>query len=114
RNERSVVSMVGLCFLFLSNASGIIASAFFATHWCAPAGLLVSSHSNPKRFSKKLLLHWVGVLVQVTSSPLVIASFPFPEPKLLSHPKPCASMPAASGSLPTCVDGAAPWVFPNV
>jgi hypothetical protein len=31
-------------------------------------------HSNPNRFSKKLLLHFVGVVVQVTSSRLLIAS----------------------------------------
>ena len=66
----------------------MISSAPLATHWWAPAGLLVSSHSKPKRFSKKLLLHLVGVLVQVTSRPLVIASPPMPVPKLFFQPKP--------------------------
>src|SRR5215211_3967720 len=72
RSERSVVSMVGTRFFEGSCASGIVALAPFATHWCAPAGLLESSHSKPNRFSKKLLLHRVGVLVQVISRPLVI------------------------------------------
>ena len=77
-----------------------------ATHCCAPAGLLVSSHSKPNRFSKKLLLHFVGVLVQVTSRPLVIVSPPLPVPKLFLQPRPCSSRPAASGSAPTCDAGA--------
>ncbi|SHT60113.1 Uncharacterised protein [Mycobacteroides abscessus subsp. abscessus] len=33
----------------------------FGFHWCAPAGLLVSSHSLPYRISRKLLSHLVGV-----------------------------------------------------
>ena len=45
RSDRSVVSIVGRCFLPSSNASGMISSASFATHCLAPAGLLVSSHS---------------------------------------------------------------------
>ena len=56
----------------------------------------------------------VGVLVQVTSSPLVIASRPLPVPKLLVQPKPCCSMPAPSGSGPTCVAAPAPCVLPKV
>ncbi len=61
-----MVSIVGSCFFDGSNASGTsTASAFFATHCFAPAGLLVSSHSNLNRFSKKSLLHLVGVCVQV-------------------------------------------------
>src|SRR5262252_3333607 len=83
-------------------------------HWCAPAGLFVSSHSLPKRLLKKSLLHFVGVVVQVTSRPLVIASPPWPEPKLLFQPKPCCSMGAAPGSGPTCEVGPAPCVLPNV
>jgi hypothetical protein len=58
----------------------MVSSASFATHWCAPAGLLVSSHSCPKRLSKKPLPHWVGELVHVTSRPLVIVSGPLPVP----------------------------------
>src|SRR6185369_14353039 len=73
---------------------------FFGRHCCAPAGLFVSSHSKPKRFSRKLLLHFVGVLVQVTSKPLVIVSAPFPVPNLFFQPKPCSSRPVASGSGP--------------
>ena len=61
-----------------------------------------------------MLLHFVGVVVQVTSRPLVIASPPLPVPKLLFQPKPCASMSAASGSAPTCDAGPAPWVLPKV
>src|SRR3989304_9930908 len=78
RSVRSVVSMVGLCFFDGSCASGMISGAFFATHCLAPAGDLVSSHSYLNRFSKKLLLHSAGVLVQVTSMPLEIVSAPCP------------------------------------
>jgi hypothetical protein len=46
---------------------------FFGFHCFAPAGLVVSSHSYSKRCLKKSLLHFVGVVVQVTSSPLVVA-----------------------------------------
>src|SRR3954451_844742 len=81
---------------------------FLGIHCCAPAGLLVSSHSKPNRFSRKLLLHFVGVVVHVTSRPLVIVSGPRPVPKLLRHPRPCSSRPAASGSSATFVAGAAP------
>src|SRR5690348_16032016 len=97
RSERSVVSIVGRRFFDLSCASGMIASAPLATHCCAPAGLFVSSHSKPNRFSRKLLLHFVGVLVQVTSRPLVIVSPPAPVPKVFFQPRPCSSRPAASG-----------------
>ena len=56
------------------NGSGMVASASFAVNCQAPAGLLVSSHSWPYRVSRKLLSHFVGVGVQTTSRPLVIAS----------------------------------------
>ncbi len=92
----------------------MIASAFFATHWCAPAGLAVSSYSYSKRFLKKPLPHWVGVVVQVTSRPLVIASAPLPVRYELAQPRPCASIGAASGSSPTWSAGPAPWVLPKV
>src|SRR5664279_713014 len=104
--------MVGTCFLDGSCASGIVASAPLATHWCAPAGLLLSSHSYPNRFSKKELLHFVGVLDQVTSRPLPIASAPLPVPKLLFQPRPCSSRLAASGLGPTSFTSPAPWVLP--
>ena len=106
--------MVGTRFFDGSCASGIVAAAPLATHWCAPAGLLLSSHSYLNRFSKKWLLHRVGVWLQVTSRPLVIVSPPLPVPKLLFQPRPCCSMPAASGSGPTSVASPAPWVFPKV
>src|SRR3954470_16937606 len=109
----SVVSMVGKRFFEGSCASGIVAFAPCATHCCAPAGLLVNSHSCPKRFSKKLLLHLVGLVDQVTSRPLVMVSPPLPVPKLFLQPMPCSSRPAASGSGATCDVGAAPWVLPN-
>src|SRR3954468_24054476 len=76
RSDRSVVSMVGTRFFDGSCGSGIVAAAPLAVHWCAPAGLLPSSHSYLNRFSKKRLLHFVGVSVHVTSSPLVMASPP--------------------------------------
>ena len=44
------------------------------------AKFILNSHSYLNKFSKKLLLHLVGVVVQVTSSPLVIASAPLPLP----------------------------------
>src|SRR5450432_440519 len=105
--------MVGTCFFDRSCASGIVAWAPLATHWCAPAGLLLSSHSYWNRLSKKWLLHCVGVSDQVTSRPLVIASAPLPVPKLLFQPRPCSSMPAVSGSGPTSFASPAPWVLPN-
>ena len=53
-----------------------------------------------------MLLHFVGVVVQVTSRPLVIVSPPLPVPKLFFQPRPCSSRPAASGSGPTWDVGA--------
>ncbi len=49
--------MVGAWLFVASCASGInpAPAPFFGCHWYAPAGLLVSSHSNPKRFSKKIV-----------------------------------------------------------
>ena len=41
-----------------------------------------------------MLLHFVGVVVQVTSRPLVIVSPPLPVPKLFFQPRPCSSRPA--------------------
>ena len=58
------------------------ASAPFAFHCLAPAGLFVSSHSFSNRFLKNRLLHLVGVCVQVTSGPPVMASAPMPVPML--------------------------------
>src|SRR3954447_17307646 len=106
--------MVGTRLLLGSCACGMVPAPAppLATHCCAPAGLLVSSHSKPNRFSKKLLLHCVGVVVQVTSRPLVIVWAPLPLPKLFLQPKPWASRPAASGSSATWDAGAAPWVLP--
>src|SRR5258707_766260 len=80
RSVRSVVSMVGLCFLPGMCASGMISGAFLATHCLAPAGDLVSCHSYLNRVSKKLLLHSAGGLVQVTSRPLDMVSLPCPGP----------------------------------
>src|SRR5579863_5170946 len=103
RSERSVVSMDGACFFEGLCASGTVSlpAPFFGVHWCAPAGLLVSSHSYLNKFSKKLLLHFVGVVVQVTSNPLPMVSAPQPLPNLFFHPKPWSSISAPSGSLPT-------------
>src|ERR671923_1346281 len=97
RSDRSVVSMVGTCFFDLSKASGTEAGAPLAFHCLAPAGLLVSSHSFSNRFLKKRLLHLVGVCVQVTSGPPVMASAPTPVPCLLFQPRPCSSRAPASG-----------------
>src|SRR3954468_22603246 len=104
--------MIGACFFFGSWASGTasFAAPFFGVHCCAPAGLLVSSHSWLNRFSKKALSHFTGLLVQAPSRPLVIVSGPLPDLNLLIQPKPCASMPAASGSGPQYSAAlAAPW-----
>src|SRR5215813_3339890 len=100
--------MVGKRFFDGSWASGIVALAPFATHCCAPAGLFSSSHSYLNRFSKKLLLHFVGVVLQVTSGPPVIASLPLPVPNLFFQPKPCSSIGAPSGSGPTSAPSPAP------
>src|SRR5205085_9817832 len=100
--------MVGTCLFDLSCASGTVAAAPFAFHCGTPAGLLVSSHSLLKRLSKKWLLHFVGVCVQVTSGPPVMASAPTPVPCRLFQPRPCSSMPAPSGSAPTTDGSPAP------
>ena len=80
--------MVGTCFFDVSKASGMVACAPFAFHCFAPAGLFVSSHSFSNRFLKKRLLHLVGVCVQVTSGPPVMASQPMPVLNLLFQPRP--------------------------
>ena len=46
------------------------------------------------------LLHFVGVLDQMTSRPLVTASSAFPVPTLLAHPRSCISSVAFSGAGP--------------
>src|SRR5215471_17085904 len=93
-----------------SCASGMLPSPapFFGLHWCAPAGLLVSSHSYLNKLSKKLLLHLVGVVVQMTSRPLPIASPALPVLNWLFQPRPCSSRLAASGSAPTWLASPAP------
>src|SRR5689334_8411112 len=106
--------MVGRCFFDGSKASGTEASAFLAFHCHAPAGLLVSSHSNLNRLSKKWLLHFVGVCVQVTSGPPVMASAPMPVPCVLFQPRPWSSIAAPSGSAPTSDGSPAPCVLPKV
>src|SRR5262244_2113552 len=100
--------MVGTCRAEGSKASGIVAAPHFALNCQAPAGLFSSSHSYLNRFSKKLLLHFVGVVLQVTSGPPVIASLPLPVPNLLFQPRPCSSISAASGSGPTSAASPAP------
>src|SRR5262247_4456572 len=99
-SERSVVSIMGACRFDLSCASGTVpcASGFFGFHCLAPAGLSVSSHSYLKRFSRKPLSHFVGLLVQAPSRPLVIVSPPLPLPCLLIQPSPWFSTAVASGS----------------
>ena len=92
----------------------MIAGAFLACHCFAPAGLFVSSYSKPNRFSKKLLLNFVGVLVQVTSGPPVIACAPTPVSYLLFQPRPWSSSAPASGSLPTSDGSPAPCVLPKL
>src|SRR6201992_2636832 len=106
--------MVGTCFFDLSWASGMVASAPFAFHCCAPAGLLVSSHSNLNRLSKKWLLHLVGVCDQVTYGAPVIASAPMPGPCLLFQPRPWSSIAPPSGSGPISDGSPAPCALPKV
>src|SRR6476660_6055973 len=103
--------MVGTCFFDLSKASGIVAAPFLAFHCWAPAGLLVSSHSYLNRFSKKWLLHMVGVCDQVTSGPPVMASGPMPVPCLLFQPRPWSSIAPPSGSGPISDGSPAPCVL---
>src|SRR5262245_62419595 len=107
---------MGACRFDGSCASGTVAwaSGFVGVHCLAPAGLVVGSQSYPNRLSKNPLSHFVGSLVHAPSSPLVIVSTPLPPPKLFLQPRPCSSRGAASGSGPTWVAGAAPWVLPNV
>src|SRR6188474_2994625 len=114
-NERSVVNIIGAWRLLGSCASGTVpcASGFFGFHCFAPAGLSVSSHSYLKRFSRKPLSHFVGLLVQAPSRPLVIVWAPLPLPCLFFQPRPWSSMRAPSGSGPTFDPGAAPCVLPK-
>src|SRR6476659_5693998 len=99
---------MGACRFDLSCASGTVpwASGFFGFHCLAPAGLVVSSHSYLKRFSRKPLSHLVGLLVQAPSRPLVIVWAPLPLSNLFLQPMPWSSMAAPSGSGPTFVPGA--------
>src|SRR5687768_18592261 len=101
---------MGACRFFGSWASGTVpwASGFLGFHCFAPAGLVVSSHSNLKRFSRNPLSHFVGLLVQAPSRPLVIVWAPLPLPCLFFQPIPWSSIGLASGSGPTFVPGAAP------
>src|ERR1700745_2047750 len=103
--------MVGTCRFDGSEAPGSVAAPPFALNCQAPAGLFVSSHSLLNRFSKKWLLHCVGIWDQMTSGPPVIASAPLPVPNRLFQPSPCSSIGAASGSGATSVGSAAPGVF---
>jgi hypothetical protein len=60
------------------------------------------------------MLHFVGVVVQVTSRPLVIVSLPLPVPKLLFQPRPCSSMGPLRAQDPRATHQPAPWVLPKV
>src|SRR4029079_10190047 len=74
---RSVVSIITACFFDGSCAAGVGATAdpfAFGAHCLAPAGLVVSSHSWPYRFSRKLLSHLTGLVVHAPSNPLVMVS----------------------------------------
>src|SRR5271154_388825 len=104
--------MVGAWRFDGSCASGTVSAPApsFGFHCCAPAGLLVSSHSKPKRILKKSLSHLAGLVVHAPSSPLEMVSPPRPVPKLLVQPMPCSSILEASGSRPPYTLGsAAPW-----
>src|SRR5262249_37423288 len=102
RSDRSVVSIIGATFFAGSNASGTVAAlaAFLGVYWDLPAGLFVSSHSWPYRFSQKPWSHFTGLLVHAPSRPLVFESPGFPLPKLFRQPRPCSSRLAPSGSGP--------------
>src|SRR5690606_11425952 len=102
-NDRSVVNIIGAWNLPLTWASGTVVAAApsLGTHWIAPAGLRVCSHSKLNRFCKYIMVHWVGAEVQAPSRPLPTVSSALPLPHLFFHPKPCSSSPAAAGSAPT-------------
>jgi hypothetical protein len=93
RSERSVVS-IRRASVPRRKCVGHVGRRVLGLHCWAPAGLLVSSHSNLKRFSKKWLLHFVGVWLQVTSGPPVMASAPKPVPCLLRQPRPWSDLAA--------------------
>src|ERR1700722_2317275 len=107
--------MAGCFFLLGSWASGtVLAPASpLGFHWFAPPGLLVSSHSNLNRWSKYSFDHCVGLVVQVTSRPLVMASPAMPVLYALVQPRPRFSIGAPSGSCARWVPGPAPWVLPK-
>ena len=108
--------MKGVCVWAGSWASGTVATAVApAGVYCdLPPGLVVSSHSWLCRFSKKLLSHLTGSLVQAPSRALVTVSLAMPEPAPLVQPKPCSSMEAPSGSGPTRSSVWAPCALPKV
>ena len=95
-----------------SKAWGASGSGALATHWCA-AGALGEFPLVLEGFSKKLLLQRVGVVVQVTSRPLVMVSAPFRNRTC------CASRslgfePRGFGFDRHVGGRRAPWVLPKV
>ena len=80
----------------------IVASAPFAHRLICPGRALLQQ--LPFIFEQVLeeavALHFVGVVLQVTSGPPVIVSFPIPVPWRLFQPKPISSMGEPSSSSP--------------
>src|ERR1039458_2269814 len=82
-------------------ASGVLgASGLDGVHCRAPAGLLVWTQSNLKRFSRYSLSQRVGFGVQLPSMPLVMVYSAKPVPSGFCQPRPMASMGAISGGGP--------------
>ena len=108
--------MIGLFLLDGSNASiGLsFSSIFIGSHCQAPAGLFFNSQSYFIKRWKYPWSHWVGLVVQAPSKPLVTASFPTPDLVGFFHPNPCSSISPASGSLPNFEASPLPCAFPTV
>src|SRR5262249_19193428 len=116
-SARSVVNMIGACRFDASCASGtwFAACPFAGTHWVAPAGLLVCTHSKAKRLLRYSEVHLTGLDDHAPSKPLVTVSPALPRPHLFCQPNPCSSTLAAAGSGPTHLDGScAPCALPKV
>ena len=109
RSARSVVSIIGACRFDGSCASGTVlcAAASFGVHCLAPAGLSVSSHSWPNRFSRKPLSHLAGVGRPRALEPAGDRVVALAACRSCSSSRgPAARSGAPSGSGPTCVGGA--------
>src|SRR5258706_4229526 len=84
RSVRSVVSIVGLCFLPGMCASGMISGAFLATHCLAPAGGIDRCHSDFDKWSHKTFVPLDPEVIPVTFRALGVADPSRPTPQVVA------------------------------